>query len=273
MVALTDGTQLVRHSRRNVRLLGRPLLGTLTGWVRCEQTLRVVSGSGEVLDLPCGGCDTCSARRRREVTECAEVGLRMSPARFRYLLTLTCPSGVDIATWNASAGKRWNHFSTDLRRLVQEKNANGRLEYFRAVEPQDGKRRTDGQARWALHLHVLITSDVPLSGRAVQRRAVNAGFGRIFDLKPVSDDERAAQYVAKYINKARQQRRMVPWPGRAEGNVASYRSFSRSQGFGISVAEVRARRHRRFMTDWVAAAADEQANPYLTPTNPEPFPP
>lgn len=136
-----------------------------------------------------------------------------------------------LGLWNASASARWNVLRGALRRLAPG------LEYFRAVEVQE---------RGAVHLHVPLWSPVPLSVHEVQRLAVRSGFGCVLDLQEVTDPERAARYVGKYVTKAADGRDAVPWDEVNEhtGEVvsvdeAAYRTWSSSRGWGMTMKVVR----------------------------------
>jgi len=125
------------------------------------------------------------------------------------------------------------------------------VQFFRAVEVQDGKRRSDGHGRGALHLHVMTWSPTPLDLVQLRTLALRAGFGHSVDLaycEPGS--RRAAYYVAKYVTKACDQRDDVPWHAETidqlTGEVtrgpvtARYRTWSTSRQWGLTMAAVRA---------------------------------
>ena len=119
----------------------------------------------------------------------------------------TPPGGVDLAVWNAACGKAWNRLRTALRRCYPG------LEFFRAVEVQDGKRLEVGTGRGALHLHVIVYAPHGL-GSVVELRALAmaAGFGHSVDLVEIQPGSRkAAYYVSKYVGKACDEREAVPW--------------------------------------------------------------
>jgi hypothetical protein len=174
---------------------------------------------------------------------------------FLYLLTVTAPGerahalpggkrcpctpvgGVDLAEWNASHSRRWNHLRTNLRRDHEG------LQFMRGVEVQ---------ARGALHDHAMIWSPTPLDLPAVRLRAMAAGFGHSVDLAPCAPGSRkAAYYVSKYVTKATDARARVPWAadvvnlrtgevtrGRVDGR---YRTWSCSRDWGLRMVDVRAR--------------------------------
>jgi hypothetical protein len=199
---------------------------------------------------------------------------------FQYLITLTAPGdrqhrlpsgavcpctplgGTDLPKWNASHSDRWNHFRTILRRQYPQ------LEFFRAVEVQDGKRLgqislSDGLGgRGALHDHFIAWSPVPLTKVQVRKLAITAGFGHSVDVQRCDPGSRAAaSYVTKsvtsYVTKAIDQRSDVPWFGpvrdvagkliaNEHGEVvmgptkARYRTWSSSRGWGCKMVDARA---------------------------------
>lgn len=147
-----------------------------------------------------------------------------------------CTTGpTDLARWNASHSRRWNHLRTVLRRAVPE------LEFFRGVEVQ---------ARGALHDHALLWSPVPLDRVAIARVAMRAGFGHELDLAPITSAKQVSYYVSKYVTKSTDLRASVPWWGDVidfdtgevtEGIVdGRYRTWSMSRQWGLRMADVRA---------------------------------
>lgn len=183
-------------------------------------------------------CRPCATRYRRLVRDVAYSGMsqkRPGEGRF-YLATFTSPSdtgehcyvkgcrsrdgscphtkcpctppgGVDLAVWNAQCGKAWNRLRTALRKLHPG------LEFFRAVEVQDGKRVASGVGRGALHLHVIVFAPAALgSVLELRRLAMRAGFGHSVDLAEIAPGSRkASYYVSKYVGKACDEREAVPW--------------------------------------------------------------
>ncbi|WP_432486416.1 hypothetical protein, partial [Kineococcus esterisolvens] len=166
-----------------------------------------------------------------------------------------------LAAWNGTAGERWNHLRTALAREYPG------FEFFRGVEPQDGKRRLSGKGRMALHFHVLVSSDAPLDPVVVQRFAMAAGFGcnvRVDRIEDGPDGMRAAAYATKYVTKCADTRAEIPWEkldkttGEIKGKP-TYRAWSQSQGFGCRMKEHRAAvlaQRRRYAARLRAAAAD-----------------
>lgn len=223
----------------------------------CDQPVRVVRGCGAVEVWKCSNhresrCVPCSWTYRRRLSRIAEAGTRQTG--YMYLLTLTAPGdglhvdqhgevcpctpaeGVDLGEWNASAASRWNLLRTRLRAQHQD------LQYLRAVEVQK---------RGALHLHVIVWSPDPLDKLQLRRLAIGYGFGHSLDLSPITPGSRKhAYYVAKYVTKACDQRENVPWAAdlldRSTGEIrrvdalATYRTWSASQGWGLTMKEIRA---------------------------------
>jgi hypothetical protein len=124
------------------------------------------------------------------------------------------------------------------------------LQFFRGVEVQDGKRRSDGGGRGALHFHVLIRSSVPLDELQVQDLALSAGFGCVLDLQEVRSVQQAAAYASKYVSKSADEREDVPWTvefldedtGELEQvhTFATYRAWSASKDWGVTIRELKA---------------------------------
>lgn len=151
-----------------------------------------------------------------------------------------CPCGVrdfDLAKWNASHSRRWNHFRTVLRREGSDK-----IEFFRGIEDQK---------RGALHDHAMVWSPIPLTRKGLKSLALRAGFGHEIKVIRLAPGSRAtAEYVSKYVTKATDHRQVVPWWGDkidyetgevTEGLVdARYRTWSMSRGWGLTMAAVRA---------------------------------
>jgi hypothetical protein len=103
-------------------------------WQRC-------TACAEVRTISCGrssrrACEWCSARYRRRVRRVFASGHTDRPGERIFLLTLTAPGarahglpngelcpctpigGVDLATWNATCGRRWSDFMLYLRRSM-----------------------------------------------------------------------------------------------------------------------------------------------------------
>lgn len=245
----------------------------------CEKPVLLVRGCGAVRVTKCEArredkCGPCSSRHRRYLIRRAEMGCMA--AGWIYMLTLTAPGVCEhdrldpkldgtwanslhplalagwrkhpvesrpacpcrlpeggLEEWNPTAGRRWNHMRTALARAVPG------VEFLRVVEPQD---------RGALHLHVLVRSPVPLDVLALQAYALAAGFGCSLDLSAMPA-ARAARYVAKYAAKGYVVRANVPWKDHVldkdtgemrPRQTASYRTVSQSQGWGMTVSQIKA---------------------------------
>jgi hypothetical protein len=126
----------------------------------------------------------------------------------------TPEGGVDLATWNPSAGKRFNRLLRDLSRFVganvvtydtagKRHEVQG-LAYFKGAEVQ---------RRGALHFHILVRrlDGAPLAITATdfRRLAVAHGFGHSVDVQPLTAQH--AAYVSKYVAKSANDRAVVPW--------------------------------------------------------------
>lgn len=198
-------------------------------------------------------CRPCAGRYRRRLVRIAESGCQRAEG-YLYMLTLTAPGdrqhsvvstgkicpctpagGVDLARWNATHSRRWNHYRTRLRQAFPD------LQYLRAIEVQ---------VRGALHDHALVWSPVPLELEPLRELAMAAGFGHSVDLAPIAPgSRRAAYYVAKYVAKATDQRADVPWWGervdRRTGEISMglvdgrYRTWSSSREWGLTMRAVR----------------------------------
>lgn len=239
-----------------VRVVGYLPGGRVPG-LDCDQPLLVVRGCGVRETWACNNhreskCVPCSWKYRRRLERVAEAGTYGTG--FLYLLTLTAPGdrqhtmpsgdvcactpvgGVDLAEWNASAAGRWNLLRTRLRKDIPT------LQYLRAVEVQK---------RGALHLHVIVRSPAPLDPVELRHLAVGYGFGHSVDLEPLPPgSRRAARYVSKYVTKGSDARLSVPWASdhvdRLSGEItrvryqpATFRTWSASQGWGLTMREVR----------------------------------
>jgi hypothetical protein len=145
------------------------------------------------------------------------------------LCPCTPPGGVNLATWNATAGRRWSDFVTYLRRQL------GEVQYAKAAECQ---------RRGAVHFHALIRCDKDLTRRvrALRRLAVHLGFGHELDVQSV-EGMRAAGYCAKYASKATDDRQACPWADRRTGEVGTamrLRTWTASRSWGTTMATIRA---------------------------------
>lgn len=230
-------------------------------------------------------CRPCAARYRRRVRTVAESGMRRESG-YLYLLTLTAPGkgvhhkrggevcrctgpgGVDLAAWNTTHSRRWNHFRTRLRQAYPD------AQYFRGVEVQ---------TRGALHDHAMVWSAEPLPLSWVRELAMDCGFGHSVDLAPcIPGSRKAAYYVAKYVTKATDSRESVPWIGERldvrTGEVTvglvpgRYRTWSTSREWGTTMAAVReaAREYAASKRAEAQPAAAPGPEPDVPTSEPEP---
>jgi len=266
----TDTSQVCCADPR-VRVLGY-LPGGRTPGLDCDSPLRAVCLSCQrVTPWACNShredtCVPCSWRYRRRLARIALSGTR--DHGWMYLLTLTAPGTTrghhrrlmdspgrgevcgceesmdSLGEWNATAGARWNVLRTRIKVGLPD------LEFLRTVETQK---------RGALHLHIIVWSSTPVDAASLQRLALSSGFGCEMDLAPIEPgSKKHAYYVGKYVTKATAERYAVPWNPRVvdeetgeithPGKRATYRSWSQSRGFGVTMkflkAEARAARER-----------------------------
>jgi len=162
--------------------------------------------------------------------------------------------GTSVAAFNATASKQFNRWMQDMRRTY------GPIEYARAAEIQDGKRRSDGKGRGALHFHVLVRAENEgLVRRDFKKRdpfcpmrliAMKHGFGHSIDV----EDAKAgtAWYCAKYASKSAAERAVMPWFDRVTGELVvgngRYRTWTASRGWGLTMKDV-----RRAQAEWARA--------------------
>lgn len=256
--SVTDESPVVQP--RHVRVLGY-LRGPRPDGMDCDRPLhvQVSDAHGEHFEVwRCSNhrqskCGPCATRYRRRVESVAAEGLWKREG-FYYLLTLTAPGarehrmpsgkvcpctpagGVDLARWNAGAGRLWNRMLTAIERQYLV-----RPTYFRAAEVQD---------RGAIHHHVLLWSPRKLAERTLRKLAMLAGYGHEVDLQRLTPGSRkAAFYVSKYVAKSADSRDEVPWWGSwadqetgelLEGHtVATFRTWSQSRKWGTSMAAIR----------------------------------
>lgn len=188
---------------------------------------------------------TLTAPGARE--HCKRPGCEGAPLCGHELCPCTGPGGTDLARWNPGAARCWNRFRTALRR------SHPGVEYFRGAEVQEGKRRADGVGRGALHSECVVWSPSALEVSEVRAMAMAAGFGHSLRLTLLTGGRQAkdaARYAAKYVTKAADVRAAVPWWGETvdittgeiiEGLVdATYRTWSMSRNWGLTMAAVRA---------------------------------
>ncbi len=286
--SLHDGSDIGQHS---MRVVGR-VYGPGRGGMDCESPLLAKCVScAHTEQWNCRSaseaiCRPCSVRNRRRVIARASDGLFRSHG-FYVWLTVTAPSelgqhckkkgcsnapscghrlcdctpvgGVDLAVWNAHLGVAWNRLMAALR------DRYGDIQFMGGVEPQDGKRREDGQGRGALHRHVLAHMSRKITIQELRRLAVQAGFGHSVELEILEPGSRKLQakveYLAKYVTKGATLRPHVPWKkmrsrqlarvNRSTGEVhtitepyvstdASYKAWTASRKWGRTMKELRA---------------------------------
>ncbi len=237
----------------------------------CDQPVLLGVSCGHEWIKPCGRsdeqkCGPCSARNRRLVARKVLIGLQQAPKGwYTYFFTVNAPGAgqhqrwnpnwlrssrppcechvdhagnpIDLATWNPAAGAHWNHLITSLRR-----QSDMRIQFMRVAEVQD---------RGAIHHHNVIISPVPLNPLHLQDLAQVAGYGCVMDLTlvPNADEQKIANYIAKYVSKG-SDRAKVKWlvemvePATGELTLEkkrpTYKSHSSSRDWGITLREIRA---------------------------------
>lgn len=269
----------LRHSVRVVGYLSRSVEHGLD----CESPLLAVrerDGQLQPEHWLCSNhrqskCGPCATRYRRRVQAVAAEGLgQVRPKGWRqFFVTVTAPSesahcmkagcsaapfcrhqlcpctpwdGIDLAEWNVSAGRRWNHLLVLLEREYGVRPA-----YFRAAEVQDGKRREDGIGRGALHHHALLSVPYSIDEKTLRRLAIEAGYGHVVDVQVVTARKSSglAEYVSKYVAKSADRRGDVPWRQErvdkqtgevTENTDATFRTWSQSKTWGTTMARIRA---------------------------------
>ena len=140
------------------------------------------------------------------------------------------------AKWNGEAPRRWNDWITDLRRVLGVD-----VQYCGTWETQK---------RGLLHRHVLIFVPGVSAARyeSVGREiAIRLGFGSQFDVEQVAaDDPKAlamvAGYVASYVTKCGDGLATCVNPRTGEILRGSYRRWSASGDWGVSMKQIRQER-------------------------------
>lgn len=162
---------------------------------------------------------------------------------------------MPAARWNGEAPRRWNDWITDLRRVLGVK-----IQYSGAWETQ---------VRGMLHRHVLIYCP----GVTVQhfydeskRIAQRVGFGREFQADPISGTDAkeiamACGYVASYVTKCGDELATCISPRTGEILQGSYRRWSSSRSWGVTMAQVRQQRRDWAMERFGPAGAPGAAPP------------
>lgn len=267
-----------------MRVVGSVLPGRETR-MDCERPLRAVCVDGcghrEFWRCDSYGCGHCGELKRRRLHRLVDNGaaIHLGNGMLGYFLTVTAPGtdahlrwyqgkrpqrrescechdhGLSDGGWNAGESKCWNRLRTALTR--------GRDVIFAgAVETQH---------RGMLHRHVLLFTDRELLHEEVQALALAAGYGCVLDLEPVKSVEKAARYIAKYVTKSSGERAAVPWErldletGELVGKRATYRLWSSSRRWGVTMREIRAaqsaqaRARARYLEELAQFLADEKA--------------
>lgn len=283
------------------------LLGRSPHQMACEKPVLVECkhGCGAQRLLSCQStrqsrCPSCAGRHQTRLRRLVADTLdRRAGQGHSYLLTFTAPGEeahrqldfVDwhpgkfrppcschehladgLGVWNASAGSRWNHLRTALRRDHPD------LEFFRAVEVQ---------FRGALHLHVVAVSPERLDGTRIQDLALAAGFGCSTRVDEITGGD-VSRYVTKavsgYVTKAADAREAVPWVDVLTGEVpdsAPYRLWSASRRWGLTMTAIKhacrdaARRRAERLREQELLEAEGAlfARALVEPTAPDPPPP
>lgn len=249
----------------------------------CERPLRAVcrEGCGHVEHWRCDsyGCEHCGEVKKRRLHRLVDNGaaIHLGNGLLGYFLTLTAPGtsdhlrwyqgkrpsrrvacechdhGHSDGLWNRRESSCWNRLRTSLTRDRD-------VIFAGAVETQH---------RGMLHRHVLLFTDRELLHEEVQALALAAGYGCVLDLEPVKSVEKAARYIAKYVTKSSGERAAVPWEdldpetGELVGKRATYRLWSSSRRWGITMREIRsvqaaqARARAMYLRELQALLADE----------------
>lgn len=176
-----------------------------------------------------GSVTHCHRHKRKG---CEDDGCEVCPC--------TPDGGVDLARWNVGLTCRTNRLLEAVRRgeaspLVRGRRQRVPLEYFQAREVQ---------RRGALHLHIpLVRSDgkaLMLDKKLLRGLAIAHGFGHSMTYKPFAKG--LAYYCSKYVAKGADERSRLPWLyGKRHKRTgdATYRTWTRSRGFGKSMRQVR----------------------------------
>jgi hypothetical protein len=262
---MSDACPNSANARHGFKYAGRA--PTIDGTCECPFFLtclcghRIVSRCNRAARSRCG---PCSETYRRRVRRVFESGFTDRPTDRILLVTITAPGdrehftkngepcrctppdGINIAEFNALASKGFNRWMQDMRRQY------GGIQYGRAAEIQDGKRRKDGDGRGALHFHVLIRADRPdqilRDFRAkdpdcpMRIMVEHHGFGHALDVQIVAVS--TAGYCAKYVSKSADEREEMPWLDLVTGELVHgngrYRTWTASREWGLTMKAIRA---------------------------------
>jgi hypothetical protein len=228
--------------------------------VDCQKPLRAVCRNKcdhvEFWRCDSYGCGPCGNLKQRRLARLADNGasLHLASGMNGYFLTLTAPgisphkrwyqgkrpssrvdcdchdNGMPLAIWNTQESACWNRLRTALTREQ-------RMIFCGAVETQK---------RGALHRHVLVFVEDELDVQDLQDLAQAAGYGCVIDVERVRSAGKAARYISKYVTKAATERAEVPWQrldpetGELVEKGATYRLWSSSRAWGITMKEIRA---------------------------------
>ena len=221
-------------------------------------------------------CEYCAHIKRGDVAAIGRSGWTDKPSERGWMLTLTAP-GADVLPWDQSQcnhsggvpcagdlgcvvdarslalwhdgmGARWNHFITDLRRVLKAD-----VQFFKTYEPQ---------RRGALHVHAMLRASGITDRRlkaAVLMVARRNGFGRQFKADPVDLSNslhvaRAAGYCAKYCAKSADALpEVVRLNVHGEVRHGGLRAWSASRDWGDTMRLIDARRMA-----WRGSVAEER---------------
>jgi hypothetical protein len=260
---------------------------------RCDRPQWLVCRDcGDRLHAACGAssrvkCVPCSVRYRRRVRRVFASGWTDNPLQRVYMLTVTppgddlhalpsgevCPctpeGGVSVPLFNATAGRSFSKLMVYMRR------AYGDVQYGRAAECQDGKRRADeDNGRQAIHFHVLMRVERwqqlehdyrPKDPYCALRLMIErCGFGHAIKLDLAS--EHAAHYCAKYVSKSAVDRDSMPWLDLATGEVtraSHYRTWSASRRWGSTMKAIKQEQAAWARAEEAAAAVAPATQPVL----------
>jgi len=126
----------------------------------------------------------------------------VSQSKDIYFWTFTYSEALDFK----DASKRWNHFNTVLKRKFQQVQGVRVFELHADLTktlPEGTNQHGDAvsNATHGLHVHALLNTYLPVE--QVRKIAEKCGFGRINVKKAddLSEPERLANYLAKYLRK------------------------------------------------------------------------
>lgn len=245
------------EDRHRVRVVGNVRRGAETR-LDCDRPLRVMCrdcSHTEYWRCDTYGCADCGDSKRRRLSRLVETGAdqHLATGLHAYFLTLTAPGdrehkrwfqgkrpasrpacechdhGMTLGMWNRQESSCWNRLRTAIAR-------DRSLIYCGAVEVQD---------RGALHRHVVVFTDSPLSHQHVQEWALAAGYGCVLDLQALSSPKQVSRYLAKYVTKSSVDRSQVAWhvvdpeTGEVVRKHASYRLWSSSRSWGVTMSHLR----------------------------------